>query len=65
MTFVPGVVPPSTCPHCGAALKCCRQGRGRGATDHGEPAEGEEGGDAAGHATEAENGAQPMLPGLR
>ena len=28
----PGVVPSSTCPHCGAALRCCSQGRTRAAT---------------------------------
>ena len=48
---MPGIVPPSTCPHCGAPLRCCQQGRGRGATGHGEPAEGRDGGAAAERAT--------------
>ena len=34
----PGVMPPSTCPHCGAAQTCCAQGRTRGAVGHGSPA---------------------------
>ena len=50
---VPGVVPPSTCPHCGAPLQCHSQGRTWGATGHGEPAEGRDDGDAAERATEA------------
>jgi len=39
----PAVVIPTTCPHCGAPKMCCTQGRGRGATRHGEPVEGREG----------------------
>jgi hypothetical protein len=49
---------PSTCPWCGSPRTCCAQGRTRGATGHGEPAEDREGGDALEGATEAASGAQ-------
>jgi hypothetical protein len=60
----PGVVSPATCPHCGAPLQCCRQGQQRGATCREEAAEGRDGGDATERATEAESGAQVVLPGV-
>jgi hypothetical protein len=59
--LVPGVVPPSTCPRCGAPLRCCRPDRARGARERGEPAEGGEGGNAPGRAREAVGGAQGSL----
>jgi hypothetical protein len=55
----------TTCGYCGAPQTCCSQGRGRGATGHGEPAEGREGGDAAGCAPEAQGGAQTVWSELR
>jgi hypothetical protein len=57
-------MPTTTCGHCGAPRVCCGGGtsaRTAGASGHGEPAEGEEGGEAADRATEAASGVQGQL----